>query len=783
MAVAMHCLVNRCTFLSLLPLLGLLTLGSSCQGGGTGGDSDKTQAGAVTPTGEAPKQESIRNGLVTTRALLSEVARAELSPNGLLIDLGTADQHKYTLGGWKNSWGKNDIDKDGTTFAKALARSVPLRTHLPHGDQIKEVVLRLRAPRSGQKVSVLVDGKDIGNADVGAEWSVVRIPVPAEKTIEPGRHVVNLVFGNVEAGGARADIDWIWFSKEAGAKEPLIVPRVMPLSIGKLTRRALVAPTPRSYSFYLQVPKDSSLVFDYGAEVSTRFMVKVLTDDGKEETVFEAKAEPGKWKEAKVDLSQFGDRSIRLTLATEGEDGVVGWGEPEFMAPKTPENSQEPPSGVAAKNVIIILIDTVRADVFEPFAPKDSKVKVQTPAYNALAKEGTVFLRAYDNENWTKPSVATILSGLYPSTHGAKGDSDVLSNDVELLSERLKKAGFSTGSFIANGYCSEKFGFNQGWDFYRNYIREGRITDAENVYKDAIEFVKENKDKRFFVYIQTIDPHVPYKVPDEYTKLYHPEPYNGPLGSNFDGHIQADISKGKKKISQADYEWIKALYYGEVTYHDEHMGKFIEELKTLGLLDDTLLIITNDHGEELNEHGRLGHGHSLYDELIRSPLLMRFPPLFPAGKEIEEVTETVDITPTVLEVLGLPPAADIDGASLLPLVWNRPESRPGYSISEFLDSKRAIHVGRVKWITSPNSTLELFDIIDDPGEQKNRKSELLVSLRMSEIYMSEGLANPAKSQRQLDTTTQRRFESGKVQMDPELKRQLEALGYFGDNEE
>src|SRR5690606_28246765 len=161
------------------------------------------------------------------------------------------------------------------------------------------------------------------------------------------------------------------------------------------------------------------------------------------------------------------------------------------------------PTGTAQpKNVIVILMDTARADGYSPFAGADRTTR--TPSYDALVARGTTFVGAYNNENWTKPSVATTLSGLYPTTHDAKEDASELSRDVELLSERLQKDGFATAGFVANGYVSDKFGFEQGWGTFKNYIREGVSSAARYVYADALAWLDEHAasapDQPFFLY-------------------------------------------------------------------------------------------------------------------------------------------------------------------------------------------------------------------------------------------------------------------------------------------
>lgn len=742
-------------------------------------DSAEASKPAEAPAAEAPapaKKPSVRPTLEPHRPLLDEAARAELDIDGLFIELGTADQHKYNRGGWRTGWGKNQ-QEDGISVASATDRRVHLDVLV--AAEVAEIAVRARSAVKGQAATVWVDGERQGDIWLESGWTVMRVPV-AQGVLAPGRHNVQLTF--TKGGTPRAELDWIWLAREAGAEPPVAGVRVLPLRVGAQPKRALIAPTSRTYSFFLQPPEKASLVFDYASDTSAGFHVRAQVDGGEPEELFSAEGGED-WAEAQVDLSRFAGRAIRLDLVTTGKEGRTGWGEPALMVPPADSGKPAVKTSLPARprNVIFILIDTVRADAFGPIFPDN---EVLTPAYDAFAERATVFVNAYNNENWTKPSVATTLSGLYPSTHDTKKDGSRLPDEVEILPQRLKKQGFATAGFVANGYVSDKFGFEKGWDAFRNYIRENRSSEAEYVYADALSWLSEQRQaadgKPFFLYIQTIDPHVVYKVERPYTQHYFAEEYSGPLGPTIDAVELQDLSSGKRKGSDRDIAWLRALYNGEVTYHDEHMGKFFEQIEAMGVLEDTLVVITNDHGEELQDHGKFGHGHTLFEELLRAPLLMYFPGMFPAGDRVHEVVENVDVTPTILDALGFEPMAQAEGASLLPLIQGKPVQRPTYAVAEFLDGRRAVRVGNWKLMRSSSSWVHLHDVIADRSEQKNLADEAHIARRMCEVHMGEGLATPDKSKRQQDITIQRKFKAGEADIDPVMRKQLEALGYFGE---
>lgn len=740
--------------------------------------ADPPATGSQGPGGEGKPvgkvEPSQRSRLVSHRPLLDEVVRAELDAGGLVIDFGTADQHKYTRGGWRTGWGDLGAG-EGSTWGALASRRGFLELPAPRTPPAA-ITLRARSKTDGQKLSVFVGDRELGTVELGAAWAVGRVTVPADAIPTSGVFRLELRASAKATNGARADIDWLWLGGDGA--EPTLGPRILPLEIAGTPRRALAAPTGRTYSFYLQPPAGAQLVVDLGAAETAEFVIAAATDGGAPKELLRetiAKA----WTERAVDLGAFAGRAVRLDLTTTRQTGAVGWGEPELMVP-APSAPAPVAGGAPPKNVIVLVMDTARADAFGPFAGKDRVAK--TPRYDALAKQSTVFTAAYDNENWTKPSVATTLSGLYPSTHDTKHDVSKLSADVELVSERLKHDGFATAGFVANGYVSDKFGFDQGWDVFKNYIRESKPSEAEHVFGDALAWHASHAEKApakpFFLYLQTIDPHVTYRVDKEFWGAYFEGDYTGPLGPSIDAEDQVKLSTKKLAGSARDLAWLRANYWGEISYHDLWLGKFLDELTARGAWKDTLLVITNDHGEELGERGRFGHGHQTFEEMIRAPLLFHYPPMFPAT-ELGDVVEHVDLAPTVLDALGRDPLKNADGQSFLPLVRGQPMRLPRYAVIEFLEGRRVLRVGAWKLFARTGGEAELFDLAADPGEERDLAATAPLARRLCEIHLGEALATPDKGKRMNGLGARRRFRSGAADIGPQMRRQLEALGYFG----
>lgn len=746
-----------------LAAIGLGVLGS-CKDRHT--PAPEPRAAAAKPLKTRP---SARTQLHAFRPLLAEAARAELRIGGLVIDFGTADEHKYTRGGWGTGW---EPSSSGARVPHAVIGEKPAELAVVLLDAPAEIRVRARSKKP-QELAIEVDGKELGHAEVDAEWSVVRVPVEG---LDANQRVT---FTLSHSADEPVDLDWLALPADPDVESPVTAPRTAPVSLAGGVRRALIAPSARTYSFYLQVPASGQLVFDTGSTADVEFAVRAETVDGELHELYREQAHPGQWTEAVVDLDAFAGRAVRLDLETVGDAPGTGWGEPAIYVA---EPAREPyvtrtSDAKPAKNVIFVVLDTTRADAFAPFAPDN---EIDTPAMDAFAERATTFVNAYDNANWTKPSVTTMLSSLYPTTHDARWAKSVVPDEVKLLSQHLDEHGFNTVAMVANAVVSKTFNFDRGWDLFEN-LSDGSEGNGYYLYRRAARWLDEHHDDgRFFLYVQSIDAHTTYDVPSKYSGRYFKGSYDGPIGASFDRTEQIKIDNYSMSVSDRDLDWIKALYYGEVTYQDEQLGVLLDKLDELELWDDTIVVVTNDHGEEIRDHGQMGHGLALFDELIRAPLSIHYPPLFPPGTEVEEVVEEVDLAPTLLEALHVPPMQNIEGLSLLDLFSDRPvRRRPFYAVAASTKHTRAIRVGRWKLIVDKDDGwMHLFDLDEDPTESANHVDDALIAGRMCEIYLAEALASPAKLDRERDTRSRRQLRATDADLDSEMRRKLETLGYL-----
>ena len=741
------------------------------------GEAPEQAAAAVSP---APAVAPAPDGTSTYEDLLALLHLADVyDSTGLFVDFGTAARPKYTIGNWNSGWQGESREGDArvSTFGKTARLYLPAASKQP-------MQLRLRAkPYATGALIVYVNGKTVGEARVsqGDGFREIVIPI-SEDDIRAGENAIMLRATKTAQvrGKARSfAMDWLRF--EPSSAESAAVPRrvaVEDVSVGSVDRRAIVLAPGAQVDWFVEVPTDGTLVFGSGLDAqSSGVLVLQIDSDGAAGSTQRLDARAA-WSDQQVSLKQPTGKIARVRFRNEGTADVAL--SDARIVRRTGEALviDEP-----ARNVVVLLIDTLRASKLQAYYPK---TRVKTPTVDTFASEGTLFERSQSPENWTKPSVASVLTSLHPATHNTKQDASKLPKSALMLSEVYQKAGFQTASFIANGYVSNAFGFDQGWDHYTNYIREARNTTASNVFGEAEGWIEKNKDGRFFVYIQTIDPHVPYDPPAKFLEMYDSLPYNGQVQNRRTHLMLDDAKKNPKKyaFTKRDKEHIEALHDGEISYHDEYFGKFLTKLRELGLDENTLIVVTSDHGEEFQEHGSWGHGHSVYQELLGVPLMFRWPGVIPANTRIGPVVSTLDIGPTVLEATGVPIPDQFEGRSLLGFMRGDWPQGPYVAFSDFLDHRRVIRGGDWKMIIRGNLSQVIFDLEHDYWEQKELDgSNHPIAQRYLRTLHGQFLG--AEDRRHwlagsTGSSSQKKpgLTEEKQEMTPELCRQLVALGYI-----
>lgn len=423
-----------------------------------------------------------------------------------------------------------------------------------------------------------------------------------------------------------------------------------------------------------------------------------------------------------------------LVLALVASRAGMALHTPDAPAPtRVAAGATAPPK---APNVILIVVDTLRADHLSCYGAK----KNQTPIIDGLAVDGTRFSHAYSQASWTRPSFGTIFTSLYPSSHRAIHKADALPDAVVTLAEVMQGAGYATVGFANNINVAPLFGFQQGFDQYTflepefffgateaaaqltvyntlRLVRERFVSQTkyvENYYQPADVVSKHGLDwlaardakRPFFMFLHYMEPHDPYFV----------HPYNG--------EAYARVANPNPDPALADK--YRDAYDGAIRYLDGELAKLFAELKAKGLYDDALIVLTADHGEEFHEHGGWWHGTTLYDEQLAVPLLVKPPRGGATGVVNDAVVSSLDIAPTIIQTAGVavPPAMV---GKPLGLAAGAPAPRDhSFAESELEGNNlQAYRSGGMKVIhANPGNPRglpdhQLFDVASDPGEQKD----------------------------------------------------------------
>lgn len=394
---------------------------------------------------------------------------------------------------------------------------------------------------------------------------------------------------------------------------------------------------------------------------------------------------------------------------------------------------------VARPNLLVIGIDTLRADRVGCYG----YAKPTSPHIDALARDAVVFDQAISQSPWTLPAFASIFTGLTPSVHGAGrggGKNPVpFTADVPTLATLLAAAGYQTASFVTNGWVSKDVGLDKGFaETQLAYSRDG----SEQM---ALAWLRAHAHERFFLFVHLLDPHIPYVATAEDLAAL------GITATPAQVDEVNAFAKGLRLLTDRSPEQsalLQDLYDASVHRSDRRVGTLLAALEESGIGERTIVVIVADHGEELFDRGRLGHGHSLYDELLRVPLIVRFP----NGQwrqRIETQVRTMDLMPTMLDVLDVPSPDGLDGVSLLPVIRGVPGAQVPDAPAEFLASgpeTKAIRRRDAKLLFVPaTGRLVSFDLVRDPRERarlegaQGRAAELRAELERTFTTRLDGM--------------------------------------------
>jgi len=429
-------------------------------------------------------------------------------------------------------------------------------------------------------------------------------------------------------------------------------------------------------------------------------------------------------------------------------------------------------------NIVLVVIDCMRAD----HAGCSGYTRPTTPVMDALARRGRLYRRAYANAPWTKPSVASLFTSLHPTVHNVINAGSTMDRGMLTLAEVLRNRGYRTGFFNGgNVFLKPEFRFDQGFETY--VYRPHRSSNAASVTGDFIRNVMESPGKRFFAYLHYMDAHTPYTV-HEHNYLFTDrtagrfEPGNRQSGFN---RVRALIENNM--LGETDREHIAALYDAQLRFVDENLGVVVGFLRRQGLLRNTVLIITSDHGEELFDHGSFEHGHTLYNELLHVPLIIAGAGVPPGA--VAEPVRLIDLAPTVLTLAGEGGVPEVFQGTVLPGMPGstaRSGPRPVFAGGTLFGSEKYCLIqGDDKLIRNSTDTAgkwtlvgpaagvpaELYDLAGDPGERHNLAADGRTGPAAAERLLEQFISRAPLFQRQDEVAV----------VDAEMRERLEALGY------
>jgi len=444
-------------------------------------------------------------------------------------------------------------------------------------------------------------------------------------------------------------------------------------------------------------------------------------------------------------------------------------------------------------NVLVVVIDTLRVDRVTAKAG-DAAVM---PFLHGLAERGAFFSNAHAQSSWTNPSVATIFTSRYQSQHRITAFNSTLAEEELTLAEVLREHGYATGGFIANVLLRAKLGFGQGFDRYETYARQDRGGNddpafakprAERINRESLAWLDERRrtepHRPVFLYLHFMEPHNPYDPPDPY------------LERVLRGRPRPDVADVNRRMAVStvatfDEQQVQAMrdcYDAEAASVDAALRDLFEQLRSRGFLDDCIVVITADHGEEMHEHGLMGHDQTLYEEVLRVPLIVLAPGTHD-GTTVSGIVSLVAVAPTVLDLAGIAVPTAFEGRSLRAQMPGRQSWWPfraagstsgpeppgggiGIAYSELIKDpgathlrphERAVVTESAKLISNVDGTSEFYDLRTDPAEahpdEVGPEARAALSQLLVDFTARTGGAPPSSSRVILDDQTRERMRA------------------------
>jgi arylsulfatase A-like enzyme len=458
--------------------------------------------------------------------------------------------------------------------------------------------------------------------------------------------------------------------------------------------------------------------------------------------------------------------------------------------------------GQRAPNVLVVVIDTLRADRLGVYG----NTRGLTPFLDGLAARGTLFEHAYAVSSWTIPSVASFFTSRYPTQHHVVTFFSRIADSEVTVAERLHEGGWTGGCFSANPNLRKDWGYGQGFDELWSDQTPDVDVHGDTIRAQGLAWLDRTWSRGSrtpaFLYFQYMEPHAPYDPPEPFRSRFAVDEAGKPFDAqsavreaiaralpdavhddkplDVAGAVRTILARGTP-ITKREILPFERLYDAEVATADDQVRQLFEELERRGFLENALVVVISDHGEEFVEHGRTSHGRTLYEESVHVPFIVVGPGIA-AGRRVAENVSLIDLAPTLVDLLGLPPESRFEGRSLVPLLRPGPGADRGAGagpdilmqlervISVEMDNRihsRALRRGDHKFLLRVDGGTEMFDLATDPAEvatpqpAATQQAPLSDALTLAEAHLGERAAS----------------EHAVAPVDEKLKERLRALGY------
>jgi arylsulfatase A-like enzyme len=558
--------------------------------------------------------------------------------------------------------------------------------------------------------------------------------------------------------GARAEIDYIEFKPITSYADSAI--GTAEHWIANERRNVLYVHSPSELVFRRTVPENARLDFGVGIvspKSPTRFVVVIKSGSDETEVFSERVTSDEAWTDASVDLGRWSGQRVEVAFRTSSDfrGAPALWSNP-IMYKVEPER----------KNVVVYLIDALRPDHLSCYGYH----RMTSPNIDSFAENGVMFMNAYSHASRTVESVPSIFTSLYTSTHGVKQETMLLGDAYTTLAEAMRGAGLTTAAFSTNVNAGLMTNVDQGFDyFYDAGPKFARKVGMRALPEEEVsQWLRYHKHQPFFAYIHTCEPHAPYEPPEQWKGLYD-EGYTGPitgqrLGPN--GFFTAETPE--------EIRHVISMYDEDVTFGDYMFGKFLEMLEREQILDNTLIFVVADHGEELYDHGWWVHAMTLYEEVIRVPMILGGDKRLPKDERRTGRVGLIDVMPTALSWVGAELPNDMQGIDMLSdSAAGRPDPDRVLLAENYEEGYEALSIlnGQLKFIYSKTDVgdprMELYDLSSDPKELNNLAPEDERASFLRAKLLSEMDKKSAQSKGRPE----------EKELDPETVERLRALGY------